>query len=119
MPISHSTEQGTLPTSSLISKQVVPYQTRGDTCCPMVSTPKTQSLADSSMTIHITWRIPTISTIPTYAQTTASILTTVKSHLNGRGRPSLTKTEAKLNMTKDENTCTTLMTAWLSITNQV
>jgi hypothetical protein len=48
--ISHSSEQGTLPTASLISKQVVPYQTRIGTCCPGVSTPKTRSLADSSMT---------------------------------------------------------------------
>jgi hypothetical protein len=54
IPISHSFEQGTLPTISLISKQVVPYQTRGDTYCPGVSTLKTRSLADSSMTIHIT-----------------------------------------------------------------
>jgi hypothetical protein len=52
MPISHSSKQGTLPTASLISKQVVPYRTRGGTCCPGLSTPKTQSLADSSMTIH-------------------------------------------------------------------
>jgi hypothetical protein len=50
--ISHSSEQDTLPTSSLISKQVVLYRTRGDTCCPRVSTPKTRSLADSSMTNH-------------------------------------------------------------------
>jgi hypothetical protein len=48
--ISHSFEQDTLPTAFLISKQVVPYRTRGDTCCPGVSTLKTQSLADSSMT---------------------------------------------------------------------
>jgi hypothetical protein len=34
-------------------------------------------------------------------------------------RPPLTKTQAKLNITKDEKTSTTLMTAWLSITNQV
>jgi hypothetical protein len=52
--ISHSSEQGTIPTSSLISKQAVPYQTRGDTYCPGVSTPMTQPLADSSMTNHIT-----------------------------------------------------------------
>jgi hypothetical protein len=51
---SHSSEQGTLPTTSLISKQVVPYRTHGGTCCPEVSTPMTQSLADSSMTTHIT-----------------------------------------------------------------
>jgi hypothetical protein len=33
-PISHSSEQDTLPTTSLISKQAVPYRTHGDTCCP-------------------------------------------------------------------------------------
>jgi hypothetical protein len=44
----------TQPIAFLISKQVVPYQTCGGTCCPGVSTPKIQSLADSSMTTHIT-----------------------------------------------------------------
>jgi hypothetical protein len=53
-PISHSFEQGTLPITSLISKQVIPYRTRGDTYYPGVSTPKTRSLADLSMTNHIT-----------------------------------------------------------------
>jgi hypothetical protein len=52
MPISHLFEQGTITIASLISKQAVPYQTRGGTCCPGVSTPKTWSLADSSMTNH-------------------------------------------------------------------
>jgi hypothetical protein len=56
MPISHSYEQGTLPTSSSISKQVVPYRTCGDTCCLGVSTPKTRSLADLSMTNYKLWR---------------------------------------------------------------
>jgi hypothetical protein len=55
-PNSHSSEQDTLPTTSLISKQVIPYWTRGDTCCPGVSTPKTQFLVDSSMTNHKSWR---------------------------------------------------------------
>jgi hypothetical protein len=64
-PISHSSEQGTLLTASLISKQVVPYRTRGGTCCPGVSTPKTQSLADSSMINHIIGRNPTTTTIAT------------------------------------------------------
>jgi hypothetical protein len=76
----HTAEQDSQPIASLISKQVVPYRTRGATCCPRMSTPKTQSLEDSSMTNHITWRNPTISTIPAHAQTTASILTTVNSH---------------------------------------
>jgi hypothetical protein len=51
-PISHSSEEGTLSTASLISKQVIPYRTRDDTCCPEVSTLETRSLADSSMTNH-------------------------------------------------------------------
>jgi hypothetical protein len=49
---SHSTEQYTLPIAFLISKQVIPYRTRGGTCCAGVSTPKTQSLADSRTTCH-------------------------------------------------------------------
>jgi hypothetical protein len=76
----HSTEQDSQPTTSLISKHDIPYQTCGGTCCLGVSTPKTQSLADLSMTNHNTWRIPTVSTILTHAQTTASNLTTVTSH---------------------------------------
>jgi hypothetical protein len=80
---SHSTKHDTQPIAYLISKRVIPYWTRGGTYCSGVSTPKIRSLADLSMTNHITWRIPTISTIPTYAQTTASILTTTNSHLDG------------------------------------
>jgi hypothetical protein len=48
----HSTEQDTQPIAFLISKQVIPYQTRGDTCCPGVSTSKIQFLIDSSTTCH-------------------------------------------------------------------
>jgi hypothetical protein len=40
----------------LISQQVVPYQRRGDTCCPSVAIPKNRSLADSSKTNHIPWK---------------------------------------------------------------
>jgi hypothetical protein len=61
----HSTEHDTQPIGYLISKQVIPYQTLGGTCCPGVSTPKIQSIADSSTTSHITWWNPTVSTIPT------------------------------------------------------
>jgi hypothetical protein len=48
----HSTKQDTQPIPFLISKQVVLYRTRGGTCCPRGSTPKIQSLADSSTTYH-------------------------------------------------------------------
>jgi hypothetical protein len=50
----HSTEHGTQPIAYLISKQAVPYRTRGGTYCPGGSTSKIRSLADSSMTSHIT-----------------------------------------------------------------
>jgi hypothetical protein len=53
---SHWSEEGTLPTRSLISKQAVLYRTRGDTCCPGGPTPKNRSLADSSKTNHKSWR---------------------------------------------------------------
>jgi hypothetical protein len=115
---SYSTEHDTQPTSYLISKQAIPYQTRGGTCCRGVSTPKIQSLADSSMTNHITWRNPTISTIPALLKLQHQS-SPRSDHISTDGRPSLTKTQAKLNITKDGKTCTTLMTTWLSITNQV
>jgi hypothetical protein len=50
--ISHSIEQDTLPIVFIISKQVIPYRTRGGTCYRGVSTPKIWSLADSSTTCH-------------------------------------------------------------------
>jgi hypothetical protein len=52
----HSTEHDTQPIAYLISKQVIPYRAHGCTCCPGVSTPMTQSLANSSMTNHKPWR---------------------------------------------------------------
>jgi hypothetical protein len=118
MPISHIYEQGTLPTASLISKQAIPYQTRGGTCCLGVSTPMIPSLADSSMTNHILRRNPTISTIPALLKLQHRS-SPRSNHNSTDGRPSLTKTQAKLNITKDGKTCTTLMTVCLSITNQV
>jgi hypothetical protein len=109
--------QDKLTRAFLISQQVVPYRTRGSTCCPGVSTLKNRSLADSSMTSHITSQNPTISTIPTLLKPQHRS-SPGSNHISTDGRPSLTKTQAKLNITKDEKTCTTLMTAWLSITTQ-
>jgi hypothetical protein len=114
----HSTKHDTQPIVFLISKQAVPYQTRGSTCCPGVSTPKIRSLADSSMTNHISWRNPTVSTIPTLLKPQHRS-SPRSNHISTDGRPFLTKTQAKLNITKDGKTCTALMTAWLSKTNQV
>jgi hypothetical protein len=105
----HSTEHDTQPIAYLISRQVVPYQTRGGTSCPGVST-KIQSLADSSMTNHITWWNPTISTKPTLLKSQHRS-SPWSNHISTDGRPSLTKTQAKLNITKDGKTCMTLMTA--------
>jgi hypothetical protein len=109
--------QDKLTRAFLISQQVVPYRTRGSTCCPRVSTLKNRSLADSSMTSHITSQNPTVSTIPTLLKPQHRS-SPGSNHISTDGRPSLTKTQAKLNITKDEKTCTTLMTAWLSITTQ-
>jgi hypothetical protein len=114
----HSTEHDTHPIAYLISKQAIPYRTRGGTCYPCGSTPKIQYLADLSMTSHITWCNPTISTIPTLLKSQHRS-SPWSNHISTDGRPSLTKTQAKLNITKDGRTWMTLMTAWLSITNQV
>jgi hypothetical protein len=116
---SHTTKQDSQPTTSLISKQAIPDRTHGDTHCPRVSTPKTRSLVDSSMTNHITWRIPSISTIPSHAQTTSSTLTTVTSCHDGWKTKTLNNNTSQTQHHKDGRTCTILMTAWLSITNQV
>jgi hypothetical protein len=114
----HSIEHDTQPIAYLISKQVIPYRTRGGTCCPGVSTPKIRSLADSSMTSHITWRNSTVSTVSTLLKPQhRSFLG--PNHISTDGRFSLTRTQAKLNITNDGKTRTTLMTAWLSITTPV
>jgi hypothetical protein len=114
----HSTEHDTQRTTYLISKQAIPYWTYGGSSCPMMSTPKIRSLADSSTTNQITWRNPTVSTIPSLLKPQHRS-SPRSNHISTDGRPSLAKTQAKLNITKDRKTYMTLMTAWLSITNQV
>jgi hypothetical protein len=106
----HSTGHNTQPIVFLISKQAIPYRTCGGTCCPGVSTPKIQSLADSSMTNHSTRRNPNVSTIPSLLKPQHRS-SPWSNHISTDGRPSLTKTQTKLNITKDGKTCTTLMTA--------
>jgi hypothetical protein len=101
-PIFHSSEQGTLPTASIISKQVIPYRTRGGTYYPGVSTPMTRSLADSSMTNHITSQIPTVSTIPNLAQTIASNLTMATTHHDGWKTSTLNTPQVTLNIIRME-----------------
>jgi hypothetical protein len=114
----HSTEHGTQPIVFLISKQVISYRTCDGTCCPGVSTPNYWSIAHSSITNHITWQNPTVSTILTLLKLQQRS-TPRSNHITSDRRPSLTKTQAKLNITKDGKTCMTLMIAWLSKTNQV
>jgi hypothetical protein len=98
----HSSEQGTLPTSSLICKQAVPYRTCGNIYHPGVYTPKTRPLADSSMTIHITRQNPTISTIPTLLKPQHRS-SPWSPHITTDGRPTLAiLTQAKLNVIKME-----------------
>jgi hypothetical protein len=94
----HSTEHDTHPIAYLISKQTISYRTRGSTCCLGVSTPMDRSLVDSSMTNHITWRIPIVSTIPNLTQTTASNHTTVTSH-HDRWKTNTLNTQHKSNST--------------------
>jgi hypothetical protein len=115
-PISHSSEQGTLPTASLISKQAIPYQTCGDTYCPGLSKPKIQSLADSRITI----------TSPDGIQPSPPFQPMLKPqhrslprspHITMDERPTINTSQTQHH--KDGKTCTTLMTAWLSIINQV
>jgi hypothetical protein len=114
---SHSSEQGTLSTSSPISMQAIPYRTRGGTSCPGVSIPKIWTVVDSSMTNHITWQSPTISTIPSNSQITISNLTTVTSHHNGWKTSTLsTQPQAKTQHHKDGGLVRRLKTEWLSNT---
>jgi hypothetical protein len=104
--ISHSSKQGTLPIASLISKQVIPYRTCDDTCCPRVSTPKTRSLADSSMTNHELWRsqpsLPFQSLLKPQHQTSPR-----SPHNTTDGRPTLsTLNTSQTQHHKDEKTWT-------------
>jgi hypothetical protein len=86
---------------TVISKQDVPYQTHGGTCCPRLSTPMTRSLEDSSMTNHIK---------PQHRISPRS------HHIRTDGRPTLsTLHTSQTQHHKDEKTCMTLMTPGLSI----
>jgi hypothetical protein len=118
IPISYSSDQGTLPTSSLISKHVVPCRTHGGTCCPRVSSPKTRPFVDSSMANHISWRNSTVSIIATLLkpQHWSSPRST---HISTDGRPTLNNNTSQTQHHEDGKTCMRLMTVWLSATNQV
>jgi hypothetical protein len=107
MPIFHSSEHGTLPTTSLIIKQAVPYRTRGDTYCPGVSTPKTQSLVDSSMTNHKSWRSQPFPPFQTMLKPHHWI-SPRSPHITTDGRPTLsTLNRSQTQHHKDGKTCMT------------
>jgi hypothetical protein len=104
-PISHF-EQGTLPTTSLIIKQVVPYRTRGSTCCLGVSTPKIGSLADSNMTNHKPWRSQPSLPFQTLLKPQHRI-SPWSPHITIDGRPTLsTLNTSQTQHHKDGKTCT-------------
>jgi hypothetical protein len=104
---SHSSEQGTLPTISLISKQIVPYRTRGDTCCHRVSTTKTRSLADSSITNHRPWRSQTFPPFQTLLELQYWI-SPRSPHITIDGRSTLsTFNTSQTQHHRDRKTCTT------------
>jgi hypothetical protein len=103
---SHSSEQDTLPTTSLISKQVIPYRIHGGTCCHGLSTLKTRYLANSSKTNHKPWRSkpspPFQSLLKPQHQTSPRSL-----HNTMDGRPTLsTLNRSQTQYYEDGKTCT-------------
>jgi hypothetical protein len=113
---SHSSKQGTLPTTSLISKQAIPYWTRGGSCCPGVSTPKTRSLADLRMQITSPDRFQPSPPFQTLLKLQHRI-SSLSPHITTDERPTLlTLNISQTQHHKNEKTCMTLKTAGLSIT---
>jgi hypothetical protein len=111
----HSTKQDTLSIAFLISKQAVPYQTRGGRCYHEVSTPKIWSLADLSTTcldginhLHYSKHCSNHSIDPH----------TINSHLDRWKTTTLSQRYNPAQHHKGWKTCTTFMTTWLNITNQ-
>jgi hypothetical protein len=104
---SHSFEQFTLPTTSLISKQVVPYWTRGGTYCHGVSTSKIQSLTDSSITNHKMWRSQPSPPFQTLLKAQHRI-SPQSPHITTDGRPTLSiLNTSQTQHHKDGKTCMT------------
>jgi hypothetical protein len=95
----HSTEHDTQSIPYLISKQADPYRTCGGTCCPEVSTPKIQPLADLSTTCH-----DSISHLHHSDHCSNHIIDPHHGQITSRRMEdqTLTKTQAKLNITNDE-----------------
>jgi hypothetical protein len=113
--ILHPTEEDTLHIVFLISRQVVPYRTRGVTCCPGGTTPKIRSWADLSTTCH-----DSINYLHHSNHCLNHIIDsyTVVSHLDGWKTTHSHKDVSQTQHHKGWKTCMTLIIAWLSITNQ-
>jgi hypothetical protein len=111
----YSMEYDTQPIVYLISKQAVPYRTRGGTCYPGVSTLKIRSLADSSTTYH-----NGINHLHHFNHCSNHNIDphTANSHLYGWKTISH-KYISQTQYHKGWKTCMTLMTTLLSITNKV
>jgi hypothetical protein len=114
--IPHPTEQDTLSIAFLISRQVIPYLTRGATCCHSGSTPNIRSLADSSTTcldginhLHHSNHCSNHNFDPH----------TINSYLDGWKTTTLSQRHKPTQHHKGWKTCMTLKTTWLSITIQV
>jgi hypothetical protein len=113
-PNSPSFKQGTLLTAPLSSKQVIPYRTRDVTYCPGVSTSKTRSLADSSMTNHKLWRSQHSPPFQTLLKPHHRI-SPRSPHITTNGRPTRS-TQVKLNIIKMERLIRWLKTVGLGNT---
>jgi hypothetical protein len=69
--------------SSLISKQVIPYRTHGDTCCSGGSSSKKRSLADFSKNHPQTMKVTTFPTISRHCSNPDVYQLWVHSHHRG------------------------------------
>jgi hypothetical protein len=113
--IPHSIEQDTLPIVFIISRQAIPYRICGGKYCLEVSTLKIWSLADLSTTCH-----DGINHLHHSNHCSNHNINphTVNSHIDGWKTTTLSQWHKPTQRHKGWNTCTTLMTAWLSITCQ-
>jgi hypothetical protein len=105
--IPHTSEQDSQPTTSLISKQVIPHRPRGGSCCLGVSTPKTSRLEHDkphhlmeSNCLHHSKPCSNHSIDPHHSHLT---LRPQSPHITTDGRPTLSiLTQAKLSNIKME-----------------
>jgi hypothetical protein len=113
--IPHSTEQDTLPIIFLLSRQAIPYWTRGATCSLGVSTPKIKFLDDSSTTCH-----DGINHLhhSNHCSNHSIDPHTGNSHIDGWKTTTHSPRHKPTQHHKGWKTSTILKIVWLSITNQ-